>query len=151
MQQSKRIVAELPCSLSALDQENPVPRTWYSKLELIAIAMWQPILIQMPRETWTLPSTPSSFSALLKYTLQKINHNIAAQHSPEFVSLIAAWALKASVGAPHCSWTAEGVKALIPLGAFVLPSVLAVSQQIFFLYLRRSCCLLLHSSHHLFM
>jgi hypothetical protein len=39
-------------------------------------------------------------SALLKYSLQKINYAIAAWHNPEFVSLSATQAPKTRVGAP---------------------------------------------------
>jgi hypothetical protein len=69
-------------SISAWDQEDPVPRTWCSALGLVAIAMWQPIPVQRSRETWGLPCTPSCFAAVLKYTLQKINYTTAAQHNP---------------------------------------------------------------------
>jgi hypothetical protein len=41
----------------------------------------------------------------------------------------------------------QDVEALIPVGAFFLPSVALASQQIFDLW--SSCCLLLHSSCHL--
>jgi hypothetical protein len=68
--------------------------------------MWQPIPVQRSRETWGLPHTPYCFSALLKYTLQKINHTIAAWHNPEFMLLFMAWALKTRVRAPHCNWIA---------------------------------------------
>jgi hypothetical protein len=100
LQQSKRTVAELPCSLSTWDLEDPVLRTLCSALGLIAIAMWQPILVQRSRETWVLPHTPSCFSALLKYTLQKINYAIVALHNLEFVLLFATQGPKARVGAP---------------------------------------------------
>jgi hypothetical protein len=86
--------------LSSWNLEDPVPRTLYSALGLIAIAMWQTILAQRSRETWGLPRTPSWFSALLKYSLQKINYAIAVQHNPEFMSLLTAEAPKTRVGAP---------------------------------------------------
>jgi hypothetical protein len=100
LQQSKRTVAELPCSLSVWDKEDPVPRTWCSSLGLVGIATWQPVLVQRSRETWRLPCTPSCFSALLKHTLQKINYAIAAQHNPKFMSFFTTWASKTRVKAP---------------------------------------------------
>jgi hypothetical protein len=63
------------------DQEDPVPRTWCFALGLVDIATWQPILVQRSRETWELPRTPYLLSALLKYTLQIINYDIAAWHN----------------------------------------------------------------------
>jgi hypothetical protein len=82
LQQSKRTVAEVPYSLSVWDQEDPVLRTGFSALGLTAIAMWQPILVQSSREIWGLPHTPSCFTALLKYSLPKINYAIAASTTP---------------------------------------------------------------------
>jgi hypothetical protein len=57
----------------------------------------------MSRETRELTCTPSRLSALLKYTLQKINCAIAAQHNPEFVLLFTVRAPKARVGASAAS------------------------------------------------
>jgi hypothetical protein len=86
-----------------------------------SLAMWQPVLVQRSRETWKLPHTPSCLSALLKYSLQKINCTIAAQHNPEFMSLFAARAPKARVGTP----VAAGFQQVVPwLGP--APNVLAV-------------------------
>jgi hypothetical protein len=52
------------------------------------------------KETWGLPHMPSSLSALLKYTLQKISYVIATRQNPEFISLFAAPAPKTRFGAP---------------------------------------------------
>jgi hypothetical protein len=93
-------VAEVPCSLSVWNWEDPVPRTWCSALGLIDITTWQPILVQKSRETCGLPRTPSCFSALLKYTLQKINWATAGWHNPKFMLLFTIQAPKTRVRAP---------------------------------------------------
>jgi hypothetical protein len=62
------------------------------------------------KENKGLPCTPSFLSALLKYSLQKINCAIAAQHNSEFMSLLAAQAPKARIGAP----TAAGLQQVVP-------------------------------------
>jgi hypothetical protein len=46
------------------------------------IATWQPIPVQRSRETWGLPHTPSCFSALLKYNLQKKNYALLPGTTP---------------------------------------------------------------------
>jgi hypothetical protein len=48
----------------------------------------------------TAVRTPSCFSALLKYSLQKINYAIAAHCKPEVMSLFAIRAPKTRVGVP---------------------------------------------------
>jgi hypothetical protein len=75
------------------------------------IATWQPIPVQRSRETWGLPHIPPCFSALLKYSLQKINCAIAALHNPEFVLSFTARAPKTRVGAP----TAAGLRHMLAL------------------------------------
>jgi hypothetical protein len=86
MQQFKRIVVEKPCFLSVWDWENPV-----REHDVPALGPSRSNVTANPsrevKGNLGLSHIPSCLSALLKYSLQKINYTIAARHNPEFVSV----------------------------------------------------------------